>query len=61
MASKADLSKTGPLVKDPKLFKSVDPMKIPDLLAYESLDMKKIALSTKNYKRSAIYIGNLKT
>jgi hypothetical protein len=47
----------GPVVKDPKLFKAVDPHKIPDLIAYESLDMKKIHWTMKMCKRSAIYIG----
>lgn len=55
--SKGDLHKPTPIVKDPKLFKAVDPFKVRDLVTYESIDMKKIAWSLKNYKRSAIYIG----
>lgn len=45
------------LVKDPKLYITPEKMKTKDILAFESVDMRKAQQTLKNFKGSLIYIG----
>lgn len=45
------------LFKDPKFYPAPEKMKTADILAFESMDMRKAAHTLKNFKGSLIYIG----
>jgi hypothetical protein len=46
------------LIKDPKLYPAPEKMRANDILAYESIDMRRIQQTLKNFKGSLIYMGN---
>lgn len=48
------------VIKDPKLYPAPEKMKIPELAAFESIDMKRTSFTWKNIKGSAIYMGNIR-
>lgn len=41
------------------MYPAPEKMKIPELVAFESIDMKKASFTWKNFKGSAIYMGNI--
>jgi len=45
------------LVKDPKLYPSPQSLKPKELLAFESIDIRKTQQALKNFKGSLIYVG----